>query len=105
MQEKKNVSTNTVSTTDPEEPSPLRWRGEELELTQQDISLVPGKTDQTISNWETGIYEPKMTPREFREFKKLCKVLQWPLRICPKILGQPRMVSPKKWLIQSSDKQ
>jgi DNA-binding XRE family transcriptional regulator len=56
--------------------SPLKRRREELGLTQRDIGLALGKTDQTISNWETGIYEPKMTPREFRE---LCKVLQWSL--------------------------
>ena len=45
--------------------SPLKLRREELGLTQRDIGQVLGKTDQTISNWETGIYEPKMTPREF----------------------------------------
>lgn len=56
--------------------SPLKQRREELGLTQRDIGLALGKTDQTISNWETGIYESKMTPREFRE---LCKVLQWSL--------------------------
>jgi len=47
-------------------------RREELGLTQRNIALALGKTDQTISNWETGIYEPKMTPRET---KVLCRLL------------------------------
>ena len=66
--------------------SPLKRRREELGLTQRDIGLALGKTDQTISNWETGIYEPKMTPREF---KKLCEVLQWFLEDIPDNFGPP----------------
>ncbi len=64
--------------------SPLKRRREELGLTQRDIALALGKTDQTISNWETGIYEPKMTPREF---KKLCAVLNWSLADIPEDFG------------------
>jgi DNA-binding XRE family transcriptional regulator len=64
--------------------SPLKRRREELGLTQRDIAVALGKTDQTISNWETGIYEPKMTPREF---KKLCAVLQWSIEDIPKNFG------------------
>lgn len=64
--------------------SPLKRRREELGLTQRDVGLALGKTDQTISNWETGIYEPKMTPREF---KKLCEVLQWSLEDVPEDFG------------------
>ncbi|NEP19061.1 MAG: helix-turn-helix transcriptional regulator [Leptolyngbya sp. SIO4C1] len=64
--------------------SPLKRRREELGLTQRDIAVVLGKTDQTISNWETGIYEPKMTPREFR---KLCDLLQWSLADIPENFG------------------
>jgi DNA-binding XRE family transcriptional regulator len=64
--------------------SPLRRRREELGLTQRDIGLVLGKTDQTISNWETGIYEPKMTPREF---KRLCEVLHWSIQDVPEYFG------------------
>jgi DNA-binding XRE family transcriptional regulator len=64
--------------------SPLKRRREELGLTQRDIGLALGKTDQTISNWETGIYEPKMTPREF---KKLCELLQWSLDEIPEDFG------------------
>lgn len=64
--------------------SPLKRRREELGLTQRDIGQALGKTDQTISNWETGIYEPKMTPREF---KQLCNVLQWSLDDIPEDFG------------------
>lgn len=64
--------------------SPLKRRREELGLTQRDIGTMLGKTDQTISNWETGIYEPKMTPREFKE---LCKALQWSLDDVPEDFG------------------
>ncbi|MFQ4139815.1 helix-turn-helix transcriptional regulator [Nodosilinea sp. PGN35] len=68
----------------PPKESPLKRRREELGLTQRDIGLALGKTDQTISNWETGIYEPKMTPREF---KKLCEVLDWSLKDIPDNFG------------------
>ncbi len=64
--------------------SPLKRRREELGLTQRDIGLALGKTDQTISNWETGIYEPKMTPREF---KKLCELLKWSIEDMPEDFG------------------
>ncbi|MEL6130886.1 MAG: helix-turn-helix transcriptional regulator [Cyanobacteria bacterium J06628_4] len=47
-----------------------------------------GKTDQTISNWETGIYEPKMTPREF---KRLCEILDWSLDDIPEDFGPPAL--------------
>jgi transcriptional regulator with XRE-family HTH domain len=70
--------------------SPLKRRREELGLTQRDIGLALGKTDQTVSNWETGIYEPKMTPREF---KKLCEILQWSLKDVPEDFGPPSVTS------------
>ncbi|NJO77023.1 MAG: helix-turn-helix domain-containing protein [Leptolyngbyaceae cyanobacterium RM1_406_9] len=63
-----------------EQESPLKRRREELGLTQRDIALALGKTDQTISNWETGIYEPKLT---LREFKALCRLLKWTLEDLP----------------------
>ena len=66
--------------------SPLKRRREELGLTHRDIGLALGKTDQTISNWETGIYEPKLTPREFR---KLCEILHWSLEDIPINFGPP----------------
>jgi transcriptional regulator with XRE-family HTH domain len=70
-----------------ERESPLRKRREELGLTQRDIALALGKTDQTISNWETGIYEPKMTPREV---KALCRLLKWTLEEMPDDFGAVR---------------
>lgn len=73
-----------------ERESPLRKRREQLGLTQRDIALALGKTDQTISNWETGIYEPKMTPREV---KALCRLLKWTLEEMPDEFGVPRSQS------------
>ena len=70
-----------------ERDSPLKKRREELGLTQRDIALALGKTDQTISNWETGIYEPKMTPREV---KALCRLLKWTLEEMPDDFGAVR---------------
>lgn len=67
--------------------SSLRKRREELGLTQRDIALALDKTVQTISNWETGLYEPKMTPREV---KALCRLLKWSLEEMPDDFGQTR---------------
>lgn len=67
-----------------DQDSPLRQRREELGLTQRDLALALSKTDQTISNWETGIYEPKMTPREV---KILCELLQWAIADMPDVFG------------------
>ena len=64
----------------PQSESPLKRRREELGLTQRDIALALGKTDQTISNWETGIYEAKLT---LREVKVLCRLLRWTLEDLP----------------------
>lgn len=41
-------------------------------LTQRQVALALGKTDQTISNWENGVRSPKLTPQETLA---LCKVL------------------------------
>ncbi|HBL11177.1 MAG TPA: XRE family transcriptional regulator [Cyanobacteria bacterium UBA11162] len=70
--------------------SPLKQRREELGLTQRDIAQTLGKTVQTISNWETGIYEPKMTPREI---KVLCRLLNWTLEEMPDEFGVVRSQS------------
>lgn len=67
--------------------SSLRKRREELGLTQRDIAQALDKTVQTISNWETGLYEPKMTPREV---KALCRLLKWTLEEMPDDFGQMR---------------
>jgi DNA-binding XRE family transcriptional regulator len=65
---------------EPQQESPLKRRREELGLTQRDIALALGKTDQTISNWETGIYEAKLT---LREVKILGRLLNWTLEDLP----------------------
>ncbi|VEP16173.1 Putative transcriptional regulator (fragment) [Hyella patelloides LEGE 07179] len=36
-------------------------RRKELGLTQRQIAEAVGVTVQTISNWETGLYNPKLT--------------------------------------------
>lgn len=73
-----------------ERESSLRKRREELGLTQRDIALALDKTVQTISNWETGTYEPKMTPRET---KVLCRLLKWTLEEMPDDFGPMRSQS------------
>ncbi|WP_416665898.1 helix-turn-helix transcriptional regulator [Egbenema bharatensis] len=65
----------------------LKQRREALGLTQRDVALALNKTVQTISNWETGIYEPKMTPREV---KALCRLLQWNLDDMPDDFAPPK---------------
>mgnify|MGYP005851963063 CR=1 FL=1 len=67
--------------------SPLKQRREALGLTQRDVALALNKTVQTISNWETGIYEPKMTPREV---KALCRLLHWNLDDMPDDFAPPK---------------
>ena len=73
-----------------ERESPLKQRREELGLTQRDIALALDKTVQTISNWETGTYEAKLT---LREIKALCRLLKWTLEEMPDEFGVPRSQS------------
>ncbi|HEY9299208.1 MULTISPECIES: helix-turn-helix transcriptional regulator [unclassified Coleofasciculus] len=68
--------------------SPLKRRREELGLTQRDVALALGKTVQTVSNWETGLYEPKLTPRDL---KALCRLLKWTLEELPDYFGSPQL--------------
>lgn len=42
-------------------------------LTQRQVAQLVGVTDQTISNWETGTYKPRLTPEQTLA---LCQVLQ-----------------------------
>ncbi len=42
-------------------------------LTQKQVADAIGVSDQTISNWETGVYKPRLT---FKQTKALCEVLQ-----------------------------
>ena len=41
-------------------------------LSQRQVALAIGVTDQTISNWEQKIHKPKLTPEQTLA---LCKVL------------------------------
>ena len=45
----------------------------ELNLTQKQIADIVGVTVQTVSNWETGTYKPKLT---VEQADKLCDVLE-----------------------------
>ncbi|WP_088890510.1 helix-turn-helix transcriptional regulator [Leptolyngbya ohadii] len=42
-------------------------------LTQKQVADCVCVTDQTVSNWETGRSEPKLTPKQTLA---LCKILQ-----------------------------
>ncbi len=48
-------------------------RRKKLGLTQRQIAETVGVTVQTVSNWETGTYQPKLT---IEQTEKLCDVLQ-----------------------------
>jgi transcriptional regulator with XRE-family HTH domain len=37
---------------------------ESLGLTQRQIADAVGVTDQTVSNWERGVYEPRLSLRQ-----------------------------------------
>lgn len=45
---------------------------ESLGLTQRQIAEAVGVTDQTVSNWERGVYVPRLT---LRQTVKLCKAV------------------------------
>ena len=45
----------------------------ELNLTQRQVAETVGVTVQTVSNWETGTYQPKLT---IEQTDKLCDVLK-----------------------------
>ena len=40
-------------------------------LTQRQVAQAIGVTDQTISNWETGVYKPRLTPKQTRALLQL----------------------------------
>ena len=48
-------------------------RRKELGLTQRQIAEAVGVTVQTVSNWETGLYSPKLT---LEQADRLCQILQ-----------------------------
>ena len=44
-----------------------------LDLTQREVATALGVTDQTVSNWEQEIHQPKLTPAQTLA---LCQVLK-----------------------------
>ncbi len=44
-----------------------------LKLTQRQVAQAVGVTDQTVSNWEIGVYKPRLTPAQTLA---LCHVLK-----------------------------
>lgn len=51
-----------------------------LGLTQKQVADAIGVTDQTVSNWEAGRFEPRLT---ISQTQALCRVLQCPLEELP----------------------
>jgi DNA-binding XRE family transcriptional regulator len=51
-----------------------------LGLTQKQVADAVGVTDQTVSNWEAGRFEPKLT---ISQMQALCRVLQCSLDELP----------------------
>lgn len=45
----------------------------QLNLTQREVATAIGVTDQTVSNWEQGVYQPKLSPAQTLA---LCRVLR-----------------------------
>ncbi|MDJ0578099.1 MAG: helix-turn-helix transcriptional regulator [Xenococcaceae cyanobacterium MO_234.B1] len=61
----------------PHQLTNLLNRRKELGLTQRKIAEAIGVTVQTVSNWETGLYEPKLT---IGQLDKLCQILEVDVR-------------------------
>jgi len=51
-----------------------------LGLTQKQVADAVGVTDQTVSNWEAGRFEPRLT---IGQTQALCRILQCPLEELP----------------------
>ncbi|MGB7440505.1 MAG: helix-turn-helix transcriptional regulator [Coleofasciculaceae cyanobacterium] len=67
-----------------EEESALLKLRKSRNLTQKQLAEALGVTVQTVSNWEVGRAEPKLT---IRQFKILLKVLQCTIEQIPDDLG------------------
>jgi transcriptional regulator with XRE-family HTH domain len=53
-------------------PSEMRLPCKQHNLSQRDIAYALGITDQTVSNWEQGRNEPRLT---IRQVVLLCRIL------------------------------
>lgn len=49
-------------------------RRKELGLTQRQIAEAVGVTVQTVSNWETGLYQPKLTLMQAAKLSEILKL-------------------------------
>lgn len=49
-------------------------RRKELGLTQRQIAEAIGVTVQTVSNWETGLYQPKLTLKQTAKLSEILKL-------------------------------
>ncbi len=67
-----------------EQESALLKLRKSRDLTQKQIADALGVTVQTVSNWEVGRAEPKLT---IRQFKALLRVLQCSVDQLPDDLG------------------
>jgi DNA-binding XRE family transcriptional regulator len=52
----------------------------EKNLTQRDIAVALGVTEDTVANWERGRSTPKLT---IPQVKKLCEILEKPIEALP----------------------
>ena len=67
-----------------EQESALLKLRKSRDLTQKQIADAVGVTVQTVSNWEVGRAEPKLT---IRQFKALLRILQCSVEELPDDLG------------------
>ena len=67
-----------------EQESALLKLRKSRDLTQKQIADALGVTVQTVSNWEVGRAEPKLT---IRQFKALLRILQCSVEELPDDLG------------------
>ena len=71
-------------------------------ITQKDLADALGVTEQTVSNWEVGRTEPKLSPKQY---KTLLRVLQITSEQLPDNFGPPKdieNISPLRRLRESA---
>ncbi len=66
-------------------------------ISQQDLAIALGVTTHTVSNWEVGRTEAKLTPKQF---KTLLKILQIPPEQLPDSFGPEEGEEGKSFLRQ-----
>ncbi len=58
-----------------------------LGLTQKQVAAAVGVTDQTVSNWEVGRFEPRLT---ISQMQALCRILQCSLEELPNFIDSEK---------------